>query len=67
MSCVELTFLQKHESFILTIVGFLSAGGGMILNYFIRSRCTDIKCLCISCKRTPIELNNNNVEIISNK
>jgi hypothetical protein len=39
----------------------------MILNYFIRSRCTDIKCLCISCKRTPIELNNNNLEIISNK
>tara|TARA_R110000822_G_scaffold24748_1_gene75163 strand:- start:1457 stop:1696 length:240 start_codon:yes stop_codon:yes gene_type:complete len=61
--CPALSFLQKHESFVLSIVGFIGAGVGMILNYFIRSRCTKIRIGCISCNRNPIDLSSDNIQI----
>jgi len=39
------------ESFILTLVGLVGGGLSALLVYFLKSRCTDISCFCISCKR----------------
>jgi hypothetical protein len=40
--------------FILTLVGILGAGSAYCLTYFLKSRCTRIKCGCIECIRDPI-------------
>jgi len=49
-------FLDKHSSFLMTVIGIASGGLGIVLTYFLKSRCTEIKCGCLSCKRKPLEL-----------
>ena len=56
IGCPVESFLQKHESFILTIVASTSAGIGLLLTYFLKSRCKKITLCCIQCDRDPIEL-----------
>tara|TARA_R110002126_G_scaffold111789_1_gene249727 strand:+ start:232 stop:459 length:228 start_codon:yes stop_codon:yes gene_type:complete len=63
VGCTPPDFLEKHESFVLTVIAFISTGFGMLLNYFLRSRCTFIKFGCVSCKRTPVEITNDNIQI----
>jgi len=59
------SFLEKNGTFVLTLVGIVSTGLGVVLTYFIKSRCTEIKCFGLFCKRQPIELSGDDVEIIS--
>lgn len=40
--------------FILTAIGLIGAGSAYCLTYFLKSRCTRIKCFCIECLREPI-------------
>lgn len=49
-------FLEKHSSFLITVIGIASGGLGIVLTYFLKSRCTEIKCGCLSCRRNPIPL-----------
>ena len=55
-ACPEETWLQTHENFVLTLVGLLGAGVGILLTYFLKSRCKHIKCCCLSCDREPVNL-----------
>lgn len=43
--------------FVLTLVGLIGAGSAYCLTYFLKSRCTRIKCGCIECLREPIAEN----------
>ena len=43
------------DTFILALLGLIGGGGGALLAYFLRSRCTSINCCCISCKRDVLE------------
>jgi hypothetical protein len=53
------------SGFILTLVGLLGAGSAYCLTYFLKSRCTRIKCGCIECIRDPItEDHLNEVQIV---
>ena len=36
-----------------------------IIQYVLSSRCTDIQCFCIKCKREPIEMNIEDIKDIS--
>ena len=56
-------FLEKHNAFILTMVASMSACLGVLFSYFLKSRCKNIKCCCISCDRDVITLDPQNVEI----
>ena len=58
-------FIEKNGTFVLTFVGIISTGIGIVLSYFLKSRCTEIKCFGLSCKRKPIELDVDDVEITS--
>lgn len=50
--------------FVLTLVGLIGAGSAYCLTYFLKSRCTRIKCGCIECLREPISENQlNEVQI----
>ena len=45
-----------NASFIITMTGFIGGGIGVALVFCIKSRCTSIKCGCVSCERDVIPL-----------
>jgi hypothetical protein len=56
-------WLEKHSTFVLTLVASLSACVGVVL----KSRCKKIKCCGLECDRSPIELNADEIEVIPNQ
>jgi hypothetical protein len=60
-------FLDKHSSFIITVIGVVSGSIGVVLTYFLKSRCTEIKCWGFFCRRKPLEtdIETINVESVS--
>lgn len=58
-------FIQKNGTWLITVIGLFSACIGAILTYFLKSRCTEINCLGLSCKRQVVDLANNEVEVTS--
>jgi hypothetical protein len=46
-------WLTKHSTFALTLIGSLSACLGVVMSYFLKSRCSKISIGCISCDRVP--------------
>ena len=56
-------FLQKHSSFVLTICTLIGGGLGVLLTYFLRSRCKNIRTPCCSCDREVVELSQADVEV----
>jgi hypothetical protein len=61
--CPQPDFLEKHDGFLITLIGSLSAVLGVIFSYCIKSRCKNIKTCCISCDRDVIEIKKENIEI----
>ena len=61
----EQDFLEKHGSFFLTLFGVLTGVVGVVFTYFLKSRCTEIKCFGLFCKRKPLDLNVADIEITS--
>ena len=39
------------EASLITIIGMVGGGCGTLLVYFLKSRCTEIECCCMRCKR----------------
>ena len=72
IECVNIvcnpSWLEKHESFVLTIVGLAGTGIGVLLSYCLNSRCKNIKAGCISCDRDVLPPDNlvGDVEATSN-
>jgi hypothetical protein len=60
-------WLEKHSTFVLTLVASLSACVGVVFTYFLKSRCKKIKCCGLECDRSPIELNANEIEVMPNQ
>ena len=48
------SWLERHEGWTITMVGVLGGGLGVLLTYFLRSRCTKIKCCGLGCDREPL-------------
>ena len=53
-ACPDPDFLEKHETFVLTMTATISATLTALLSYFLKSRCTKIKCFGMSCMRQPL-------------
>ena len=53
LSFCEESFIQKHETFILTLVASGSTLLGMIFSYLLKSRCSKISLCGLSCDRVP--------------
>lgn len=65
MGCPDPDWLEKHNAFLLTIVGGLGAGLGVLLSYFLKSRCSHIKMCCIDCDREVVNLRASDTEVTS--
>jgi hypothetical protein len=44
--CPQPSFLEEHETFILTIISLAGTGIGVLLAYCLKSRCKKIKFCC---------------------
>lgn len=64
IACKQPSFLEQHETFILTIIGIGGSGLGVLLAYFIKSRCSKIKlCFgCLKCDRTPLDIDKTEIK-----
>jgi len=54
-ACPLPSFLEKHETFVITIIGLGGSAFGVLFAYFLKSRCRKIK-VCFglfSCDRVP--------------
>ena len=49
-------WLEKHSTFLLTLVGVVGGGLGAMLTYCLRSRCSQIQLGCLSCIRQPLDV-----------
>lgn len=49
-------WLQKHSTFLLTLIGVIGGGLGAMFTYCLRSRCTRISMGCLRCDRRPLEI-----------
>ena len=58
IGCPQPTFLEKNQTFLLTIIGLGGSAFGVLTAYFLKSRCKKIKIFwgCLSCDRTVLEL-----------
>ena len=56
--CDHPDFLEKHSTFIITLLGSFGACLGVILTYFLKSRCKKISTPCFTCDRDVIEIKN---------
>jgi len=56
VACKEPDWLETHESFVITMAGLLGTGLGVLLSYFLKSRCEVIRIGCIYCKRKVVEV-----------
>ena len=58
IACKYPSFMEKHQTFLLTIIGLGGSAFGVLTAYFLKSRCHKIGLFwgCLSCDRTVIEL-----------
>ena len=61
--CPEPEWFEKHNGFLITLIGSLSALLGVVFAYCLKSRCRNISTPCISCDRDVIEVKKENIEI----
>jgi hypothetical protein len=62
----EVDFLQRHGSWLLTVIGGVSMCLAMVLTYFLKSRCKQIRICGLACEREVVELHAPNAVITSN-
>ncbi len=56
ITCPRSDFIERNGSFILMIVAAVGGLAGIVLTYFLKSRCTTIRCFCITCDRDVVTL-----------
>lgn len=52
--CDAYEYFNENSAFILTLVGLFGAGCSGFAMCILRSRCSHIKCGCISCERNVL-------------
>lgn len=64
-ACTDPDFLEKHGTWLLTVVAGVSGGMGVIFTYFLKSRCTRIKCFCGECHRDVVALGPGEISVVT--
>lgn len=61
VGCPEPDFLERNGAWLLTVIGGLGTGVGMLLTYFLKSRCKHIECCGVVCDREVLDLNDKQI------
>lgn len=55
-ACPDPDFIERNTSFLLAVIAAGTGLIGVLLTYFLKSRCRNIRTPCISCDREVVEL-----------
>jgi hypothetical protein len=55
-ACPDPGFIEKNGAWVLTVAGLVCGCVGTVLTYFLKSRCTFIRCCGVELVRQPIKL-----------
>ena len=66
IGCPQPDFLERNGAFMLSVIGVFMGAGGMLLTYFLKSRCKHIKCCGVECTRDVLALDSKDVKIEMN-
>lgn len=61
--CPEPDFIETNGAFLLSLIGIVGGGVGMLLTYFLKSRCRRIKCCGLECTRDVVALDPKDIQI----
>ena len=61
--CGQPDFLERNGTWLLTVIASLAGCFGMMLTYFLKSRCKLVKCFGVTCIRDVIELKPSDIEV----
>jgi hypothetical protein len=67
VGCQEADFLERNGAWLLTVIAGLSGCVGMVLTYFLKSRCRKISGCGMHCIRDTIDLTAESAEVTSSK
>ena len=56
LGCDQPDWLEKHNAFLLSLIGVCSGVLGLCLSHILKSRCSKITCWGISCDREVVAL-----------
>jgi hypothetical protein len=56
-------FIQRNGTWLLSLVGLISACFGTLLSYMLRSRCRTIKFCGFECDRDVLDLSTSNLQV----
>ena len=56
-------FIMRNGGWLITVIGVIAACVGGVLSYFLKSRCREISCLCLSCKRQVVDLSADEADV----
>lgn len=65
VGCPEPDFLERNGTWLLTVIASVGGCFGMMLTYFLKSRCKQVNCCGVSCVRDVLDLKPEHVEITS--
>lgn len=63
--CPEPDFLERNGAWMLTVIAGFSGCVGMVLTYFLKSRCKEITCCGLHCVRDLVELKPTTADVSS--
>jgi len=63
--CPEPDWLEKHNGFLITLIGAISACMSVVFAYCIKSRCKNITTPCVSCDRDVVVLEPESITVSS--
>jgi len=66
-ACPDPDFIEKNGTWLLTVIAGFSGCMGMLLSYFLKSRCRTVKCCGVQLERDVISLKPSDIEITSSK
>jgi hypothetical protein len=63
VGCPQPDFIERNGAWLLTVVGVVVGCFGGLLSYFLKSRCSKIKCCGLQLERQVVQLDSDEVGV----
>ena len=61
-ACPDPDFIEKNGTWLLTAIAGVTGTLGVLLTYFLKSRCKKLQCCCIKVERDPVVITSDDLE-----
>lgn len=63
VACPTPDFIERNGTWLLTVIGMMTGCFATLLTYFLKSRCSSIKCWGVECVRDVVKLDPSQVKV----